>query len=145
MPPVAVDRAHRLAEDAGRLLHAQPGEVAEHDDLRQVRLLGLELLDRLVQRQQVVGRRLDEGHPFGQLDAPALAAVLVTGLAARLLDEDLAHGPRRGAEEVAPALPAGILVADQPQVGLVDQGGRLERLPGRSRCVSAAARRRSSS
>ena len=56
--------------------------------------------------------------------------MLVTALAARLLDQDLAHRPRRGAEEVPPALPAGILVADQPQVGLVDQGGRLERLPG---------------
>src|SRR5262249_26433684 len=68
--------------------------------------------------------------PVGQLDAQALAAVLVTGPAPRLLDEDLPHGPRRGAEEVSPALPAGILVPDQPQVGLVNQGGRLERLPG---------------
>ena len=36
-----------------------------------------------------------------------------------------------GAEEVAAAVPAGILLADQKQVRLVDQGGRLQSLAGR--------------
>ena len=46
-----------------------------------------------------------------------------------LLDEDAAHGLGRRGEEVAAAVPApGRLVADQPEVGLVDQGRGLERL-----------------
>jgi len=73
--------------------------------------------------------RLDVGHPFGQFDALTLAAVFVTGLASGLFDEDLAHGSRRGAEEVAPALPAGVRLPHQAKVRLVDQGGRLQRLP----------------
>ncbi len=35
-------------------------------------------------------------------------------------------------EEMALAIPAGILVTHQTQVGLVDDGGRLERLAGRT-------------
>src|SRR5262249_54018514 len=46
------------------------------------------------------------------------------------VDEDAAHGLGRGPEEVAPAVE--VLVADEPQVRLVDQRGRLERL---ARCL----------
>ena len=99
----------RDAEDGGRLLDAQPGEVAEHGDLGQVRLLRLELLDRLVQGEEVVGGGSIDGQALGQLDAPGAAAVLERRLAPRLLDEDVAHRPRGGAEEVAPAFPAGVL------------------------------------
>src|SRR5262249_10358643 len=56
--PVARDAADRPADDVGGFLHAQSSVVAKQDDLRQVRLFGPELLDRLVQRQQVVGRGL---------------------------------------------------------------------------------------
>ena len=50
-------------------------------------------------------------------------------LLAGALDEDAAHGLGRGGEEVPPAVPVlGQVAADQPEVGLVDQGGRLERL-----------------
>jgi hypothetical protein len=42
------------------------------------------------------------------------------------------HGARGGREEVPAAVPVLFLVfADQAQVGLVDQGGGLERLPRR--------------
>ena len=52
----------------------KPGVVAELDDFRQMRVFRLELLDRLVQGEQIVGRRLDPGQALGQLDgaAPAL-------------------------------------------------------------------------
>src|SRR5262249_24086971 len=91
-------------------------------------LLRLEALDRLVEGEQVGGRRLDQGQPLGQLDAPAVPAVLAAGLAAGLVDEDLAHGPGGRPEEVPPPLPAGVAVTDHFQVGLVDQGGGLEGL-----------------
>ncbi len=96
-----------------------------------MRLIRLELLDRLVHRHEVVGRRLNHGRAIGQLDAPTASAVLVGPLAPRLLDEDVAHRPRRRAEEVAPAVPAGVVIADQAQVCLVDQGCRLKGLARR--------------
>ena len=89
------------------------------------------LLDRLVHGEEVVGRRLDQGHALGQLDAAAPAAVLVGPLAPGLLDEDLAHRPRGGAEEVAAAVPARVLIA-------APAAGR-PRGPGRSAGGSARA------
>jgi hypothetical protein len=59
--------------------------------------------------------------------------VLDAALAAGALDQDAAHR-LRGGEEVAPAVPAPLVgVAEQAQVGLLDEGGRLQRLPGGSR------------
>jgi hypothetical protein len=40
-------------------------------------------------------------------------------------------GPRRRGEEVATAVPAGILLSDEPEVGLVNERGGLERVAGR--------------
>src|SRR5262249_11573796 len=79
--PLAHDRADRPADDVRRLLDAQPGEVAEQDDLGEVRPFRLQLLDRLVKGQEVLGGRLDEGQALGQLDAGAAAAALLAALA----------------------------------------------------------------
>jgi hypothetical protein len=55
--------------------------------------------------------------------------VAEAALAAGLLDQDAAHGFGGGGEEVAPAVPPVRLpAADQSEVGLVDQGGRLQGL-----------------
>ena len=72
--PIALQGADRHADDTGRFLHAQAGVIAELDDLRQFRVLRLELLDRLVQGEQIAGRRFDPGQALGQLDGawPAL-------------------------------------------------------------------------
>ena len=46
------------------------------------------------------------------------------------LDEDAAHGLGGGGEEVIPPVPMPLVtLADQPQVGFVNQGGRFQRLP----------------
>src|SRR5262249_5264673 len=66
------------------------------------------------------------------LESPGEASPsLPSALPAGFLDEDAAHrlGGRR--EEVAPAVPAPwIARPDQPEVSLVDQGRRLERVTG---------------
>src|SRR5205823_6102090 len=67
-----------------------------------------------------------------QVNAVAVAAVLLPALAAGGVHEDAAHGLGGGGEEVPAALPA-VLVggADQAEVGFVDQGGGLEGVAGR--------------
>ena len=121
----------------GRFLDAQPGVIAELDDLGETRVFRVELLDRLVEGEQIAARRFDPGQALGQLDPLRLPSVFETGLVAGLFDEDLAHRLRGRAEEMAPAFPAGILVPHQPEIRLVDQGRRLEGLagaqPGRQR------------
>jgi hypothetical protein len=65
-----------------------------------------------------------------QLDAPAQAPVFDALLPPGILDQDAAHGLGRGGEEMAATVPWLVCVApDQPQIRLVDQGGRLQRLP----------------
>src|SRR5262249_55928126 len=49
---------------------------------------------------------------------------------AGVIDQDAAHGLGSGGEEVAAAVEP-LLVADEPQVGLVDQGGGAEGVAGR--------------
>ena len=117
VPPIAFERADRYADHIGRLLHAQAGVIAELDDLRELCVLRLEPLDRLVQGEQIAGRRFDPGQALGQLAALGLASVFETPLMARLLDQDLTHCLRGCAEEMAPAFPAGIVVphADTPR------------------------------
>src|SRR5262249_10508300 len=63
-----------------------------------------------------------------ELLSGAVAAVLVTALAAGTLDEDAAHG--LGGEEMPAAVPELLLPpADQPQGRPLDQGRGVERLP----------------
>jgi hypothetical protein len=54
-------------------------------------------------------------------------ALLATGV----LDEDTSHGLRGGGEEVAAVIK--VLIADEPQVRLVDQGRGLKRLRATAR------------
>ena len=61
IPPIALQGADGYADHTGCFLHAQAGVVAKLDNLRQFCVLNLELLDRLIQREQITGRRFDPG------------------------------------------------------------------------------------
>src|SRR5262249_44470346 len=64
-----------------------------------------------------------------EVQADALAAPLLAPLATGVIDEDAAHGLRRGGEEVAATVPVlRSLDVHQPEVGFVNQGRGLERL-----------------
>ena len=84
---------------------------------------------RLIEGEQIVVGRQDDGTRFIQVDAFPAAAVPDALFATGLLDENAAHGKGGGGEEVAAAVPVPLFPrADQAQVRLVDQGGGLERL-----------------
>ena len=48
-------------------------------------------------------------------------------MAARVIDQNPAHHPRRNAEEVSPISPVGVSLVGQTQVQLVNERGRLQR------------------
>src|SRR5262249_58582347 len=98
--PLPVQRPLRQAEDLRRLGRRQPAEVAQQHDLRLQGILFFQILEGLVDGEDVVGRRLDDGTGLVQLLALLPAAALWTGLPPRLLDEDIAHGAGGGGEEV---------------------------------------------
>jgi hypothetical protein len=66
-----------------------------------------------------------------EVQGNAIAAPFLRLLATGIINENAAHGLGSRGEEVAPAVPLlGPVHVDQAEVGLVDQGGCLERLPG---------------
>ena len=88
-------------------------------------------VDLLVQGQELVrGDRRAEIQVI-EVDASPVTSPLLPALAAGPLDEDASHRLGGGGEEMAEAVPApGLVRIHEPQVRLVDQGGRLERLAG---------------
>jgi hypothetical protein len=71
--------------------------------------------------------------PFQNISSYSLPSVpFEAGFLAGVFDQDPSHRLGGGREEVPPAIPVlFLLLADQPQVRLVDQGRGLERLPRR--------------
>jgi hypothetical protein len=61
-----------------------------------------------------------------------------------VVDEDAPHHLGRHSEEVRAILPIGVSLIDESEVRLVDQGRRLQDVPGALVLQLAAARRRSS-
>src|SRR5262249_54017617 len=97
--PLPVERPLRQAEDLRRLGRRQPAEVAQQHDLSLEGILPLQFLQGLVDGEDVLGRRLEDGTGLVQLLALPPAAPHRAGLAPRLLDEDVAHGAGGGEEE----------------------------------------------
>jgi len=63
-------------------------------------------------------------------DGFSLLSVGPTAAASRVLDQDVTHSHGGDAEEVRPVLPIDLFFINQPQVGLVNQVGGLERVAG---------------
>ena len=94
-------------------------------------ILDRQSIERFVEGQQVL-------RPFGrgrrgliEIQTIPISAAAQRRVPPGALDQDPPHRLGRRGEEVATAVPAGILGTDQPQVSLMHQGRRLERLPGR--------------
>jgi hypothetical protein len=111
----------RQAQRAGRLLDAEPAEVAQLDQPRLGFVDRGQLVERRVQVEQLGLGRSRRGQPLHQRH-PQAPAPLGRGAGARMIHEDAPHEARGDAEELVTVLPAGVLLA-QPQVGLVDQVG----------------------
>jgi hypothetical protein len=119
--PFAVGGGPGQAQRGGRLLDRQAGKHPRFDDLGGHRLLGGQPFQGVVQLQEPLigggGGRLEalEGKARRQLLAP------------RRFDEDAAHGLGGGRHFLAAV--GKVLIPDQPQVRLMDEGRCLQRLP----------------
>jgi len=85
---------------------------------------------RLVQGQQIVIRHRTRNVHLLQFDTLQVSAAFQAVLAARIFDQDTAHGFCGSAEEVALAVPSGVLLADEAKVRLMHQRSGLQSLPG---------------
>ena len=59
-----------------------------------------------------------------------MVAALLGMMASGVVDQDATHDAGGDGEEVGPVLPLDPFQVDEPEVGFVDQGGRLEGVPG---------------
>src|SRR5262249_34920384 len=88
-----------------------------------------QLLQRLVEVEEVVGRSVEGVVELVEGDAPPAAAPLEPALVPGAVEQDAAHGLGGGREEVPAGVPGRPPAGPhQPEVRLVDEGGRLEGL-----------------
>src|SRR5918993_2740058 len=124
--PLALDGGGADAQDFRRLLDREAAEEAQLDDARLLRVERVEAFERLVERDQVRGALARHVDVLVEREFLEFAAALFGLLLARVIDEDAAHHLRRDAEEVRPVLPLHLRLIDEPQVGFVDERGRLQ-------------------
>ena len=107
-------------------------QLGTWDEARQMAWLRRALAHNLTDEVRKLGACRRGAAPERSLDqALEVAAVLAALLPPGVFHEDAAHGFRGGGEEVAAAVPVPrLLDVHQPQVRLVDQRGRLQRLAG---------------
>jgi hypothetical protein len=124
--PLLPGFVNRDAERGGDLVVTQAAEMTQFNNLGDHRVFRRQPSERFVDREEAfVG---SWGGHVSDFNAVILAAVLASGLSPGVLDEDPSHRLGRGGEEMAAAVE--VLVTDQPQISLVDQGGGVERVPG---------------
>lgn len=88
----------------------------------------LELLERGVERQHIAGHRRHAPDFVVQGDTKAMVRTLDRQPPAGVIDQHATHHAGGDRQEVSAALPIDPLLIDQPQVGFVNQGGRLQRV-----------------
>src|SRR5262245_22457167 len=127
--PVGLRSRLRNTQQASDLGQGQASKVPQFDQLGPAGAGGLQLLQGLVEGQEVERVRVKVGDRLIPVEVltPETAPVPQAAIAAGAVDEDAAHG-LGGGEEVTAAVE--LLVADEPQVRLVDERGRVERLTG---------------
>src|SRR5262249_2416485 len=90
--PVAVGGAAAEAKGAGGLFQRQAGEEAEPDQFGAERVLPHQLLQRVVQREEVLRHFYAGQVDLVEAEAPLAAAPFEAALVAGAVDEDAAHG-----------------------------------------------------
>src|SRR5262245_21567938 len=129
--PMSIRRCARYSQTAGGLVGCHAGEDTQLDDFGCKRIIFTELRERVIQGQQVVRRGTAKQVAIGEFDPLPVAAMNRGPLSPRLIDQNASHGlGRSGKKMPAPVPLLTVLGAHEPQIGLVHEGRRLQRLAG---------------
>jgi hypothetical protein len=130
LEPVSAHRPRGHTEDfAGLLLRESAKEPALHY-LAESRIQRLELLQRLVQRQQRLRTVLHRHDHLVQRDGALVPAPLGRAVPPGVVHENLPHGPGGDAVEVGAIVVLEPGLIHQSEIGLVDQPGGAEGVAG---------------
>ena len=113
-------------QDLGGLRLAVAGEETALDHLHQLRLLGAQTGQELVQSKELLDLRLDGDLAFVERYVPHISAALLALSPASVIDDHLTHSGGGDGEEVIAVLPVCSGLIDQLQVRLVDEASGIE-------------------
>ncbi len=127
--PHSVCRTWRYSKHLRRLGHGQPGEIAQFDQPRCLRVLGGQPGEGGVELHQVVTEVRSRHRDIVEEDPIPVTAVFRASFPTGGIDENAPHCVGGGSEEVSSAFPhLGLLDIDQPHVRLVNKSGWLQGL-----------------
>ena len=129
--PVALGGGRGNVERGGRFFNRHADKVPELDEVGFRRINGGEFFQGVVDGEQLVILPRGGHRQVRNVHAVLAATVTQGAFAAGVVDEDAAHGFGGGGKEMRPVLPARVGLANEAQVGFVDERGGLQRLPGR--------------
>lgn len=127
---VAADGGDGDIEEGGDFGDAEAREVAEFDDAGEAGLDGGEFAEGVVEDEEVFGvvGVVDGGFVEGEGRGSTAAFGGLDG--AGMIDEDLAHDLGGEGEEAFAVFELGVVVADEAEPELIDEGGGLEGVIG---------------
>ena len=125
--PVTLHGRRRNAEGFGGFLDRQADEESELDDPALLWIDGREAFERVVQRDDV-NRALRGDHMFVKGGHGKAGAALVSRPLTRVIHQDAAHQRSGHREKVGAIPPLQAVNPGQPQIQLVDQRRRLQRV-----------------
>src|SRR5262249_54865300 len=120
--PLALDGCVRDAENFGGLFNGKPAEVTQFDYTALLRIHLFQTLQRIVELDQFMSRRLSEIRRFIERKFLLAGAPLGEIAGAGMLHKNLSHQTRGDAEEMSATLPRNVLI-DQPQISFINQRG----------------------
>lgn len=128
--PIAISCCRRNPKRLGRLGDRKPGEVSQLDQTSLEWVDLFEPLQHFVDNQNIERRFGSDDLDMFQFLPLEAAALSLTQFSTRLVDEYSPHRFGSGRKEMSAAIPScGVLGIDESQVGLVDEGCRLQSLP----------------
>ncbi len=131
--PHALGRDGRDAQGLGGFVEREPAERPQLDEPREFRVDGFELLQGEIEIEKRVDREraVVGGQGTRLVDARTVASSFGGAPPARVVDEYTPHRAGRHGEEAQPRVDTLEGVTVQSQIGLVDEGRGLQRVPRR--------------
>ena len=125
---LAFDRCQRYAEGFCCLFQRQASEVSLLDDPALTRIVRLQPLEGFVQSDERFFLFVGQLYGVVQRSRPGTAPALRRAPRPGLIDEQAPHHTRRHGQEMRPILESRQTNVYQLEIGVVDEGGRIERV-----------------
>jgi len=128
--PLPFHGSSGASDQLGRFGHRHPGKETESYDLGHVLVELVQTAKGFVQGEDLLGFHLRRCGQALRVEGHSLLATTVFGgrVSTRSLDQDPLHRLCGGSKEIGPVAEVELLASKQPQIGFMDETGRLQGL-----------------